>query len=998
MPWCIKNIRGALVQYRNVFAWLVIFSYVLFGGVVLSKMNSWPVVYADPSPQCSDLNIIGSGCIAQDPGSACPSNMHCVGYCYNGTVQKKVCCVGPGDDCGSSCSCTPDPCSVNCPHPNASGYRRNGHTQTDFVRDCSDPCNPNTYTCSCTNYTNSTPSCSISIPSSITYNAHSYLNGAGQIISQKSTPITATLHISDNDERDRHQIVNVSITSNCLEAAKTDGGNLVNTVITPSNRNYQFHIRPLGALDGITPTLSNNNKCNVTLSIRIKDLVGDSGDSSAYRTCSASTTVVYPEPRLLGMQLIDNNPNSIVGQDSKEQNNNSVLQFSLVGSTAQDPNTATILLDNAGTPTQTLKPVDQRFTARVYKMSDKAYFSVITRISDNNGNKNIDLTNLRFDLRDSSNNFRIPLQTLGNFMWDSDTKQFLSIYTYGVNSDGSVNRLTNSEWTQCLNGTYYACVRGQGYIVDDNTLKIKWDIYPKYNVNANIQGKRYYFYVQKIPDAERVNILKGSTPTVLNNTYLHLLDSNLNVKDKNNNTWSAKNYLYLDVTPPQLESITFEKLGTDSLRMKIVVNDSNHYDSGYHPSLPNLPIARTYVFAENPRSGQVPGVRNRFLKAVNGQEIKGQDFGASQNTYGWHLDTSFNNTDNRKSFYLDIKGLLGGDKVQYGFCLYDKAGNANCINSDDSTAFEIGRNWLKTSLGSVYSYGGFAGLPNYHNITNVLEEPTAFKNIVSPFNSTDYASLSTFLVTAKTTASNNIVWGYNNGNYNDKAFYFLNTTFEQEKWEDFIKGVISQHCKELNSCREFANINNATSLENILHDDAQYKVAYVNADITLPDPVDYKNENIIVLLNGAKLTLYNVYKQGGLNDISNSLLIIATQGSSVIIDDNPNNGYDNKTDVVQAGFLILGNSHFKVLQGLSTGNRDAYKDSNGNFDRLIVHGLLYSQTVPILERDLVFSDNDKYPSEWFIYDTNLLNNLLPVLGRHKIQTFKCGVIDHPLCR
>ncbi len=992
----IKKGRIEQIIYKFLLIFIIVVDVTILIFLYLSLFSKTGTVKASELIDCINCNTCESDGfpISSNGGNAC-GNCHARGD----ACSLDECCADFGECCGSSCSCTPDSCSVSCDHPNASGYRRHAEIQNDFVRDCSDPCNPNEYYCSCTNYTNSAPSCSISLPLTITYDAQSYI--LGSITNHQSSYHQATLHISDNDESDKHKIVSVNISSNCLQVKNLNNSSLVNSIINPNNRSYKFKIRPLGALDGVTPNLTNDNKCHVTLTIHIKDLVGDSGDSSDYTSCSASTTVIYPPPRLTQIKIIDNNPQSFYGNndynDGKYHNTKQDNQFILIGSTTEDPYTATINLINAGTATQHLAPIENRFSNYSYKMSDHNYFTIQTTITDLNGNNTLKDSVFNIDLyKNTGVHMMLPL------VLDADA-------LYGIDNDGHVHNVSNNaNWQACLTQNYNVCVlRDNKQYLDANTIQLTWHVYIK--KNTPLQGARYWLYIKNVRDVEGVPLYKNQTNTILHNAIVSLLDSNINVLDKDNNKWSTSNggneFLYLDSQPPIIQSANITQSGTDKVKLTVVVKDNNHVDSGFTPSLPNVPIARTYVFAENSRSGKAPGVSNRFLLAsdASNKPIEGQDFGNGSNIYAWHCNQD---SATQRTCSLNIGGLRGGDHIIYGFCVFDKAGNVNCYDSDQASPLPpltIGDPWIKTSLGHVYSKGGFGNLPNYSVIQNVSEDPVDFHNLVNPFVATQYASLSTFFVGALETQSNYIRWGYNN-NWQVSGFYNLDINFNHSNWSTFLEKVLFDKCDILNNCHVFA-VNNKDGLLSALHNtNYAYKIIQVNQNISLDTDlngdsiVKFVNNNVIILKNNKQLVLYNLEKQHGLSSLTDSLLVIAEDSARVIIDDKPNSGYDNLTDIIQAGFVILDNSRFISLQGVTSNNRDAYKDSNGKFDRSIIHGFLYSQTTPILERDLVLADNKKYPADWFIYDYSIISNLQELLGRRKMQVYNCANIDAPACK
>ena len=322
--------------------------------------------------------------------------------------------------------------------------------------------------------------------------------------------------------------------------------------------------------------------------------------------------------------------------------------------------------------------------------------------------------------------------------------------------------------------------------------------------------------------------------------------------------------------------------------------------------------------------------------------------------------------------------------------------------------------WLRTSIGLLYSKKGFDGLPKYFNIRNVIETPDTFKDMISPFNSTDSAVLSTFVVMSNDDSGMaDIDYGYDGHHRENLGDSFLssNIVIPNKDWSTFLVDSILNYRNQCinDKCRVF-NVATASDLVNALafsragaRPDDILKLIFIPSGndkktLNLPDPTVIRGKNIIMLSGENSINIYQLLKKDKIDNSKVGALFIASGNSKIIIDDHKDKDYDgNNVDVVQAGFIILNDATFNVLQGKASHNRAAYRDGSGNFDRLILHGFLYSQTPIVLERDLEIK-NEFLPSEWFIYDANLMNLFEPVLGKRKIQTTNCIMSNSPLCK
>ncbi len=479
-------------------------------------------------------------------------------------------------------------------------------------------------------------------------------------------------------------------------------------------------------------------------------------------------------------------------------------------------------------------------------------------------------------------------------------------------------------------------------------------------------------------------------------------------------------------------------VGGDIMQVHIEVQDNNVLPSNYAFFVP-------FVFAENTKDGS-----KRFLPIWNYRNRKVTSYKLDGTLYGtvypngtniasYFFNVKKTNGGKNESFDIFVAGVRSGDNLHYGVCAYDVAGNIKCTwnnlceGGHEST---VGNNWIKTSLDNVYSKGGFSDLPRYNEITGVVEYPhpslqSFFNNYLHPFH-TDVATLSTFaVVTNNSDSLNNIQWGYN-GHLNPLSFSLKNRNiYNATFWYTDLKSLAKDRCELLNSCEEI-NINTqgdpVQAFKNALADSHKYKIIEVHKNLSIPSNtiLRCKNANLIFVESGT-INLKNMVIKSKFNPNSSSsnpfyindegcLFVLAPSSSAkMIIDDDPtvqgkiknvrlqhdpSTGYGVDADFAQFGVISLdSNANWDNPQvWIKQTPRDAYRHADGYYDAFILQGFIYSLGLPRFDRDLVYSANAKFPSEWIIYDPSLLNVFEPLLGKYKVQTFKCGVNQHPWCK
>jgi hypothetical protein len=159
--------------------------------------------------------------------------------------------------------------------------------------------------------------------------------------------------------------------------------------------------------------------------------------------------------------------------------------------------------------------------------------------------------------------------------------------------------------------------------------------------------------------------------------------------------------------------------------------------------------------------------------------------------------------------------------------------------------------------------------------------------------------------------------------------------------------------------------------------------------------ISCRNNTLIFVPTGINVAISSQLVKATGTD--NCVFVIADGGKLSILDNetqqfekdnSPSTEKDVDIDIFQASIIAEGT--FETVKG--------NKGADEKFDQLQIHGFVFSRkTTPKLGRDLVFSENTKYPSEWLFYDSTVLHNLRDILGTTKYIELKCGTSAHPVC-
>ncbi len=560
-------------------------------------------------------------------------------------------------------------------------------------------------------------------------------------------------------------------------------------------------------------------------------------------TTDGSTTCAYdqvflvrgapPAPDYVGASISDKNKQSLTislndGRDATKLVENT--PFSIIGGIGDDPYKYL-----APGPAGIVSPDPQQLFNGVnyqYVYSDHNPFEINVTLRDRILEaRGIDSYSLGFrDVYDNS------------YLLNIDSN-----YTYTGVEENTLNVKNYTSLSACMNdNTTIMCAKNESEV--DNTDPSLLDIKVLYYFKNGVRNTDYALMVSA------TNVLGATRSVPVDLRTLGL----------------STRYLKIDTVAPAV-AISQKNVSGSRVTMQVQVTDNNMTGS--------IPLFRTYAVGINNEKG------NHFLFTRNNISLNGLDF--ENNPFGarGYQETVSGNVH---TYTIDLDGVKGGDTLYFGVCAYDAAGNVTCKTSD---AIQVGWNWLKTSLGNVYSKQGFSGLPNYDPIHNVSEEPVSTS--VSPFNASD-ATIGTFLVSHNVNNSNNIKVGYD-GHYNDT--YRLNSRFIKinSGWFDYLKLRAIKKCNlDVNSCsNSVLSQGTATQLPNLTLSsaNAQKIITLRNLNLNI-DSLTCTKQNLIFLQN-AHLTVKEILKptKSITTKTDDVCLFVADSNSSITIDDDKDSGW-----------------------------------------------------------------------------------------------------------
>ena len=1043
---------------------LVIFSGFLLSGSVQASCNSFAC--------CGFHNgICGATCKTSagwynscqgTGGVGC--NRRTSAYCnWNGQHGSQAACIWenhPYHGCSNNVTCykcaceSEDPCDPGESIPKTACREQSTTSScTYYVCPSSDSCSRDPRTNSVETAQSSAPTCSISLPSNMrfnsiqsgTYKASVYDRGDLFRINAFSYSTKVCGSVVYADELDKEFPDTLPFVFREMDCSD-EGYN--------RSRDYTEAIAfKTAAGSQVESGLDAENICHVNITSEVKS-VGPVEDVFVNQ-CEHQLSIYYPPTFALSVQLVDRNKESVEDLDGRKAYK--LVQDSIVdwvGGVGDDPLQFLVPPDVETLSEKGICELLSDTKNYEYRVGDANPFWMKVVFWDENGPEDFEIDHQDVYLVNTSSGQEYPVSRGSG---DVQNK-VLGLYDVAA-ADSKRAPFTDGyriyDVSGSLSETLHSCLT-QGNILC--TMRFKVEDVPGSVIKQILSSINKDHPAYKVKDGLPGSIL--ANPPIGKRMFLRIYQKSLpdgkyfvriRTKDKEGAKYTEDfnnvNFL-VDNTLPQLNPV-LSAYDADILEFKVSVTDNNKLPTNKGPA-----FFAPYVFVQK-RDGT-----KYFLNLVDPKTMTPTDFKVDGTIFGNTLayngnlvnissllKTTVGNNGHKQTITMYISGpegleLSGGDKIYYGVCVYDVAGNIKCTQDDlcspppPEPPGGIGNNWIKTSLNNVYSKGGFEGLPDYHQLLNIREYPVLgknnkvkglFENYLEPFRSSR-ATLGNFSMVLNTNGFGDIVWGYN-GHFFDASqpeFGFKQRRIDVDpRTYNYMAELAKDRCVSMpDSCWTTVidgNQGDATdsfrqAIENLAN---TYKVIYVkNANVNIDGTLKCKNANLIFVENSTVKIRGEVVKSKVVNntnlspfaDYTEGCLFVLADGADnkIILDDDPKQsatiigevwnktGKDSTdTDFMQLAVIAFGSNEGQVT--IKQTPRKNYK-YNGVYDALIIHGFIYARGVPIFERDLVFADNTRFPSEWIIFDPSLLELYEPLLGKYKIQTFKCGVNNHPWCK
>jgi hypothetical protein len=449
--------------------------------------------------------------------------------------------------------------------------------------------------------------------------------------------------------------------------------------------------------------------------------------------------------------------------------------------------------------------------------------------------------------------------------------------------------------------------------------------------------------------------------------------------------------IYLDKTAPDA-TISFQQGTGDELRA--VVTGLNDFTEGSG-------VAGKYGLV---MMRQTEAGTKEFLKTRTGCTLDGSANSVNCAAAGIAEGYTFSGV-----------GLQGGDIVSAYVCIYDRAGNGAC-KKDKYQAYTVQDNWVKTSLGTIYSNSQVGSnralkvqLPSAPNDrskaakTGVNQPSLTYNSYVDQ----KYTLLTGMFITGAQAAGvqggnsdqfpSGFQGAYRNLTSNSWLRVGITDTTSVTDWYARTLALANFNCPNLGSnCVRFTAGDKNQFAAQLADASAAFKIITVNANMTIDfATISCRNNTLIFVPTGINVAISSQLVKATGTD--NCVFVIADGGKLSILDNetqqfekdnSPSTEKDVDIDIFQASIIAEGT--FETVKG--------NKGADEKFDQLQIHGFVFSRkTTPKLGRDLVFSENTKYPSEWLFYDSTVLHNLRDILGTTKYIELKCGTSAHPVC-
>ena len=455
--------------------------------------------------------------------------------------------------------------------------------------------------------------------------------------------------------------------------------------------------------------------------------------------------------------------------------------------------------------------------------------------------------------------------------------------------------------------------------------------------------------------------------------------------DKNGNlcvgaTCPAGDFAFVyDPIKPTIDSVTWQVVGLSDISALVKMSDAAG-GSGV------AGVTNRYMYRQETLDGEPLGEREWAKKSSDGTDFDGKNdslaTGAGQIT-------------------MNGTGLLAGEEIVTGACVYDRAGNMGCGKSGADYIFLAP--WVKTSLGDVYSNKTATDPQAFEESLPDANDLTANSSrLYAPFVDQSDTMATGFLMTGTTafgisggrlSGGTNYPLGFN-GNYRTTAVNVFNLLGNVTKLPGLeferLQAASQKNCEQMNNTVPNTCVHSTTLSDVSLA--MPFKLITAGTQ-TVTTNLTCVNGNVI-FVNGTLTISANVLKAP-----KSACMFVINAGSTLEITDTPSDGRDYvagvgypKVDMFEGAVVSSATGVFKVNKGV----RGATSKST---DRLEIHGFIFSaDTLPTFKRVLAPVDNRRFPSEWIVYDASMLDVLRPILGTEKTVDLTCGTSNHVLCK
>lgn len=914
-------------------------------------------------------------------------------------------------------------------------------------------------------YYNNSPSCSISLDRTS--------------VTREDAPINMNLTVTDADYGDTVEITGYRVENHCALIRTTGGASLSNGIVVKlgsdspgyTMQNNQFVINQQIAHGVYT---GNPSLCQARVVIEIRDRIGEAGDTQDIAQCSATFTVRNEAPQLTGVELYDRDPVNSLRRPGNLVNGSAAVWVSSQDFNAR-PAQCNSPVDVDGNPPTDCDPE----TPIVTKTNPFEFFFTVR---DGNGARDINYGGIWLQRSDIPNGANAPVYPVVSGGSRTSITAMYSDYSDRFISNG-FHWITRADLNANLaTGTNrFSGMRIGGSGTGNSSSPFRSSLYREWQIAGfpDCLETSYGCQTSNIPPSSQ-----GGFGGNAGNYHDYLWD----VVSNTNNYICYDNSLSPRVTSTcdnscaacirrsqtnaiqQVDNNTvkfgFEIQANETLgegRYSILLMADDKVGVGLNAGPQWGAFTRNGAYCTNCGANQFvlgidksfPTYTTRFREGI-GDEIYADVANITDNLSGYAglyriiyykqdpegirtfltnagLNCQYNGQQNcytgptpQSGFTFLGYGVRGKDIVHAYVCLYDVAGNGGCRRDDMNPEFVAQANWMKTSMGSIYSNVSSSSASAF-SVQMPSNPPNTDQSLADDILYAPYfnSNLHDYSFTNSAYISAAIAPGISGGQQNqqggvqgfyrrlDAAHLFNRTGIIDNSgtrigsggWYARILSIANYNCPGLrnlgttselgvnNRCHTFTEssasmlqgrLGDASSQNKIIILNLPNGIQNVNTDLTC------RNTNIIFIASGT-LAINGQLRKSRAGLASDACVFVVNEGATLQIGDLPESqslAGTTEIDRFEAGVIADGN----FITELGT------RGSNGKFDQLQIHGFVYAaKTTPLFLRDLVFSENRQLPSEWIIYDAQMNDALRSLLGVSRYSDLRCGASSHPVC-